>query len=127
MPFYFKDLRDDKYIIFRAYLQDLSQEVQPEWSEHKYLGRSEPVYSYNSTKRSINFTFKVHAQSKPELQVIYEKLNYLQSLAYPRYQNDAIGRMRMMPPLMSLRIGDLFGNMQRNLAGFLEGLTYTWE
>ena len=35
--------------------------------------------------------------------------------------------MRMMPPLMSLRIGDLFGNMNRNLAGFIEGLTYTWE
>ena len=129
MPFYFKDLRDDKYIIFRAYLQDMSQEVQPEWSEHKYLGRSEPSYTYNSTKRAINFSFKVYAQSKPELQVIYTKLNYLQGLAYPRYHNDGsrFNRMRMMPPLMALRIGDLFGNMNRNLTGFIEGLTYTWD
>jgi len=127
MPFYFKDLRDNKYIIFRAYLEDINQELQPEWSEHIYLGRSEPAYVYSRTRRIINFAFKVHANTKPELQLIYEKLNYLQSLTYPRYHEDNAARLRMVPPLMSLRLGDLFGNKHRNLGGFLEALSYNWE
>ncbi len=127
MPFYFKDLRDNKYIIFRAYLEDVNQELQPEWTEHTYLGRSEPAYVYSRTRRILNFAFKVHANTEDELQLIYEKLNYLTSLTYPRYHQDNAARMRMMPPIMSLRIGDLFGNANRNLGGFLEALSYNWE
>ena len=120
LPFYFKDLRDNKYIIFRGYLEDMNQDIQPEWAEHTYLGRSEPAYVYSKTRRNLNFSFKVFANTQPELELIYEKLNYLQSLTYPRYHQDNAARMRMMPPLASLRIGDLFGNNNKNLSGFIE-------
>ena len=127
LPFYFKDLRDNKYIIFRGYLEDINQDIQPEWAEHTYLGRSEPAYVYSKTRRGLNFSFKVFANTKAELELIYEKLNYLQSLTYPRYHQDNAARMRMMPPLASLRIGDLFGNNNRNLGGFIESLSYNWS
>ena len=126
LPFYFKDLRDNKYIIFRGYLSGMTQEVSPDWTEHSYLGRSESVYVYGKAKRTINFTFKVMATSKVEVSAIYEKLNYLTSLAYPRYHSDDAFKNRMMPPLCSLRIGELFGNDTKNLQGFLSGLSFNW-
>ena len=126
LPFYFKDLRDDKYIIFRGYLSGMTQNVSPDWTEHSYLGRSESTYVYSKAKRNINFTFKVYATSKPELQLIYEKLNMLTKLAYPRYKTDSQEKNRMMAPLCSLRIGELFGNSSKNVAGFIDSLNFNW-
>ena len=126
LPFYFKDLRDNKYIIFRGYLSGMTQNVSPDWTEHSYLGRSESTYVYSKAKRNINFTFKVYATSKPELQLIYEKLNMLTKLAYPRYKTDSQEKNRMMAPLCSLRIGELFGNSSKNVAGFIDSLNFNW-
>ncbi len=126
LPFYFKDLRDNKYIIFRGYLSGMTQDVQPSWTETSYLGRSENAYIYGNTKRTINFTFKVFATTKPELQLIYEKLNQLTKLTYPRYKDASGLKNRMMAPLCSLRIGELFGNNNRNVTGFVDSLSFNW-
>ena len=104
----------------------MTQEVQPEWTEHQYLGRSESTYVYGRAKRTINFTFKTLATSKTEVSIIYEKLNHLTSLAYPRYKTDNIHKNRMIAPLTSLRIGELFGNNNKNLQGFIDGLSFNW-
>ena len=128
LPFYFKDLRDNKYIIFRGYLSGITQQISPEWTEHSYLGRSESTYVYSKAKRDINFTFKVYATTKPELQLIYEKLNMLTHLAYPLYKpgGGLEEKNRMMPPMCSLRIGELFGNSSKNVTGFLNSLNFSW-
>ena len=49
-------------------------------------------------------------------------------MAYPRYKagNSINEKNRMMPPLCSLRIGELFGNDSKNLLGFLDGLSFNW-
>ena len=44
-PFYFKDLRDNSYIFFRAFLEGITEEIAPSWAEHNYMGRSEPTYN----------------------------------------------------------------------------------
>ena len=128
LPFYFKDLRDNKYIIFRGYLSGIGQQVSPEWTPHSYLGRSEEVHVYSKAKRDINFTFKVYATTKPELQLIYEKLNQLTSMAYPQYREDIPSlKNRMKPPMCSLRIGELFGNDSiQGVTGFLNSLNFNW-
>ena len=32
----------------------------------------------------------------------------------------------MMPPMCSLRIGELFGNSSKNVTGFLNSLNFSW-
>ena len=32
----------------------------------------------------------------------------------------------MMPPMCSLRIGELFGNNSKNVTGFIESLNFVW-
>ena len=127
MPFYFKDLRDNKYIFFRAFIEGLSENISPGYNPTQYIGRSEPVYTYGSTEREISMTLKLFAQTKSELGKIYEKMNKLTSLCYPEYFEDkgvSYGN-RMKAPLTKLRIGELFGNTNSELQGYIKSLSYS--
>jgi len=142
MPFYFKDLRDNTYIFFRAYLEGLSENVMPSWASETYIGRSEPVYIYERAERDIAFTLKLFAQSKDELNMIYKKLNKLTSLCYPQYKEDdnfvvgkaangngqliSLKKTRMKPPLVQFRMGELFGNSTKGMLGFIKSISYTY-
>ena len=136
LKMYFKDLRDNTYIFFRGYLDGLNENLNPEWITHNYIGRSEPVYTYNRTERNINFTLTLFAHTYDEFIAIYKKMNRLTSLCYPEYHMDNVGALsgksRMKPPLTKLVIGDYFGSMDASssdpyseLSGFLKTLTYT--
>ena len=134
MPFYFKDLRDNSYIVFRAYIEALTENISPTWTPENYIGRSEPVYVYERAEREISFTLKIFAQSETELDMIYKKLNRLTSLCYPQYKEDTQfgGKTRMKPPLSRLRIGELFGNTDiasesnRQMLGFIKSVSYSY-
>ena len=139
MPFYFKDMRDGAYIFFRAYLEGLSENISPQYNPTQYIGRSEPVYTYGSTEREIQFTLKLVAQTKDELSMIYKKMNRLTSMCYPEYYQDtfSVGEdenkkpimrsygNRMKPPLTKLRIGELYGNQKSELMGYIKSLSYS--
>ena len=128
MPFYFKDLRDDTYIFFRAYIEGLTENISPSWSETNYVGRREPVYVYERATRDISFNLKLAAQTRSELTSIYQKLNRLTSLAYPQYDNDNYlggNKVRMKPPLTKFRLGDLYGKTNDEMLGFIKSISYT--
>ena len=132
-PLYFKDLRNNSYIIFRGYVYGLSENVSPNWSETPYLGRSENIFSYENTNRNINFTLKLIAQTSKELLMIYKKLNRLTSLCYPEYKSDSVNfrgqsnRLRSKPPLTKFRLAELYGTKDNELHGFIKSLTYNYQ
>ena len=129
MPFYFKDLRDNTYIFFRAYIDGLTENISPSWASTNYLGRSEPVYVYERSERDISFNLKLFSQTESELTSIYQKINRLTSLCYPEYKKDivggTIGKQRMKPPLTKFRLGELFGSEHNEMLGFIKTLSYT--
>ena len=144
MPFFFKDLRNNTYLIFRGYLEGITDTPSPNWSEQTYIGRSESNWVYTGTSREISFNFKVAAQTAAELVSIYQKLNKLTGLTYPEYKPDQFlqtGKLinngqakpmfktRMKPPLARVRIGDLFGSpngpTKDGILGFIKNLSYT--
>ena len=57
------------------------------WDSYRYQGRGEEFFHYGGFSREIGFGFKVPAQSKEELSVMYKKLNYLQSTMAPNYSD----------------------------------------
>jgi len=127
MPFYFKDLRDSSYIFFRAYLDGITENISPSWSSTNYMGRSEPVYTYERAEREISMTLKLVAQTSEELVAIYKKMDRLTSLCYPEYDiNDDYGN-RMKPPLTLFRMGEMFGKKNDELMGFIKSVSYTVE
>ena len=134
LPFYFKDLRDDTYVIFRAYIDSLTENISPSWKSQDYIGRSEPVYSYEQTERNLSFNLKLYAQNVSELEMIYTKMNRLTSMCYPQYYPDddalvnSIAQIRQKSPLTRFRIGDIFGGSggdSNMMLGFLKSITYT--
>ena len=136
MPFYFKDLRDNSYIVFRAYLEGISENLSPSWTPQNYIGRSEPVYIYERSERDVSFNLKLYAQTPHELDAIYRKLNRLTSLCYPQYHKDTKlqNKERMKPPLTKFRMGELYGSqLGGEVTGFIKTISYsypdsgTWE
>ena len=129
MPFYFVDLRDNAYIIFRAYISGLTENIAPEWSPTEYIGRSEPVYTYKGSSRDISFTLKLFAFTSDELEAIYRKINRLNTLCYPEYREDEKlnSKVRMKAPLTKFRMGELYGSQKGgSLTGYIKSLNYTY-
>ena len=125
IKFKFKDIYNNKFIVFRAILSGISDAITPEWSGTKYLGRPDQVYVYSGTERKVSFNFEIYPKTKQEFPVLMEKLNYLIGLCYPSFTSDN----RMVAPFINLTLGDMF----KDTPGFLDSLsvdvddTGTWE
>jgi|TARA_B100000900_G_scaffold249595_1_gene212492 hypothetical protein len=130
VKFAFETINNDKTdtttaTFFRAFLTGYSDSHNAEWSPSRYTGRGENFYTYQGFDRTVNFNFKVAAQSKQEMKFIYKKLNYLLSTLHPDY--NTAGFMR--GNITKLTIGDLFVRTP----GILESLQlsvddqYAWE
>ena len=127
LPFYFKDLRDNTYVFLRGYLSGITENISPSWASENYIGRSEPVYIYERAEREISFTLKIFATTKDELPMIYKKMNRLTSMCYPEYVEDTLldNKLRMKPPLVKFRMGEMYGSENKELTGWLKSISYT--
>ena len=110
IPFRFKDVNSGNYIVFT-----------PEYSPERYIGRPDSVYVYQGTQREISFTFDIYPKSKEELEVLWEKINYLSGLTYPALDDINGGGQAMIAPFCELTIGDMYNDTP----GYISGLTHT--
>ena len=92
---------NDNVITFRAFLGQLQDSFQADWSAYQYNGRAESFYNYNSFNRGISFSFQLAAQTRAEMKPLYRKLNYLVAQTAPEYSN-----RRMRGVFQRLTIGD---------------------
>ena len=74
-----------KYMHFRAFIDSFSDNYNAEWNSINYMGRAEKFYKYKGFDRTINMSFTVVAQSRPEITAMYDKLNFLASSLAPEY------------------------------------------
>ena len=111
--------KDKTFVHFRAIFDGaINDNMSANWDSFKYLGRAEEFYNYTGFSRDISFGFTVVAQSKPELSLMYQKLNYLQSSLTPNY-NSTDGFMR--GNIHQLTIGGYFYEQP----GVITTLNYT--
>jgi len=110
---------NQKYLIFRAILDGISDAVTPEYGEERYVGRPDKVYVYQGADRIISFNFSIYPKTKQELPILIEKMEYLISLCYPTYTDQNF----MKTPFIELTMGDMF----KDTPGILTGLTVTVE
>ena len=114
------------FVHFRAYFKGgIQDNMSAQWNAFKYLGRGEEFYNYTGFTREVAFGFQVVAQSKEELSIMYQKLNYLQSTLAPNYSNQGF----MRGNIHQLTIGGYFYEQP----GVITSLGYslpedsTWE
>ena len=122
IKFKFKDIVNNKFIIFRAALSGISEALSPEWSSERYIGRPDSVHVYQGVERSMSFEFMVVPHTRQELPILWEKMNYLVGLTYPTWKS--IGPYnRMEAPFINLTIGDMYNSVP----GYLSSLSITVE
>jgi len=120
IKFRFYDIVNNKYIIFRAILDGISDSISTDYGEEKFIGRPDKLYVYQGADRSVSFNFKVYPKTKQEFPVLLEKMNYLVGLCYPSYTKE---NERMITPFIKLTIGDMF----KDAPGVMDSLTVTVE
>ena len=119
IKFRFYDVVNGKYIIFRAILSGVSDQITTDYHEEKYIGRPDKLYTYRGADRNISFNFKVYPKTKQEVPILMEKLNYLVGLCYPTVGNQG----RMKSPFIQLTLGDMIAAQP----GILRGISVTVE
>lgn len=124
IPFIFNIYSPDnivgKYLHFRAYLDNFSDNYTGQWNSTQYLGRGENFYTYGGFDRKVNFSFKAAAMSRAELVPLYQKLNILAGSTAPAY--DDLGRF-MKGTLTNITLGDYL----QNQSGFVNSIGFTWQ
>ena len=119
IKFRFKDVVNNKFLIFRAILDGISDSITPEYGEERYIGRPDKVYVYQGADRTVSFNFSIYPKTKQELPILMEKLNYLVGLCYPSYTENEL----MISPFIELTLGDMFVDA----SGLLTSLAITVE
>ena len=117
-----RDLREGTLLYFRGYVTSITENVNPSWSPTNYIGRSEPVYNYERAERDLSFNLRVYPQNAKHEATIYQNLNHLTSMAYPKYLDDGFSRMK--PPFTELYMAHI-GTKKEGQFGFIKSLSYT--
>lgn len=128
MPFTFKDLRRKGVVFFRAFLKSgLNEAFNPEWNEERYFGRVDAIPTYQGTTRTINVSFDMVAWSPKDLPLMYKKIQALQAMVYPLYDDQGFYKTG---PIIRMRIGDLFAGRNSDgngLGGYITALDFSYD
>lgn len=133
VPLCFTDLRPivgtDKLrsVYFRPFITNLNESFSPNWNKAQYFGRTDAVASYQSTDRSVTLGFELHAFRPQDVEIIYQKLNWLASMTYPSYDKHL---MYSSGPVVRLRVGDVINGgagLNKGLPGIIEGLSFDYS
>jgi hypothetical protein len=117
-----------KYMHFRAFIDSFSDAYDADWKSLNYMGRAEKLYKYNGFDRKISMGFTVVAQSKDEINVMYDKLNFLASSLAPEYI-DSLTSGYMAGNIAYITLGDYIVDQP----GIITSLTFdipeesSWE
>ena len=119
-PFYFQDLRTNEIIAFHAFLSGITDDYSPSYNATGGYGRMDKVQIYESTERSISFSFHVISTNENDFDSMWYSVNKLVTMVYPQWSGGTVmqsadDKKFVMPfsqipaasPMIRLRIGDL--------------------
>jgi len=90
-----------------AFISSIKENVKPEFTEQKYIGRTERFITYAGAKRSVQLQFNIVALTSSELDHMWARINYLTGLAFPK---GVTSSGFMTPPLFRITIGQIYEN-----------------
>ena len=125
IPFEFQVLNPSnpntpKYVYFRAYLDSFNDNYNGTWNSTKYIGRGEPLYNYDGFGRTIDFSFKIAAETRKDLLPLYKKINYIAGTTAPSYDTD---QTFMRGVITRVTIGDYLVQTP----GFFTNISLSWN
>jgi hypothetical protein len=123
MPFYMHDLRTNEVLSMHAFLDNISDSFQPDYTSATGYGRIDDVKHYIKTTRSINLGFTLYATSEEDFDFMWYQINKIVSMVYPQWSQGVpaqtgdlksvkgfkypFTQMPTASPLIRLRVGDV--------------------
>ena len=131
VPITFKKYGNKTIIPFVGAISGISEDIQPEWSNFKYVGSPFKTYRYGGVERSIKFNLKLYYMGYDGKKAMVKKVNYLKSLAFPDNtiseitygNNQQSNQYAFSPNLITFSIGDLY----KNMFGYVESLSFSLD
>lgn len=116
-----EDVGNKKVIYLRPTFDDISEDIQVNQGDFFYIGRTEPFPNYENTTRSITMNFKMYSDTPNEFLMMWKKMNFLNSLAYPTSAGETFRDIKN--PLIRFTVGDIF----KRLGGYLNTINYSYS
>ena len=117
VKFIFHDVNTNEKFKFRAYIENVSENFNPEWQPVKILGRADSPYIYQGFERNVQISFKVAALSRGDLMLMWDQLERLARTTIPKYSNT----YKMVGPLIKFTLGNWF----QDTPAYIKSLGYT--
>jgi len=116
----------NKYVEFPGALQSFDDSFTANFQGTPVYGRMDDIISYQSTKRSINFSFDLMAASDLEAIENLRKVSTLQSFLYPSYEGGPESSVTTIqaPPLLRISFTNLIRSTSsmKGLLGYLSNV-----
>ncbi len=87
MPFYLHDLRTNEILAFHAFIDNITDNFNPEYTSSSGYGRIDDVKHYVKTTRNITTTFSIIAQNSTDHDLMWYQINKLVSMVYPQWSD----------------------------------------
>jgi hypothetical protein len=112
----FYHIPSGKSVKFKAMITDFDDKYASSWKDKNVYGRSDPIVSYECTKREISLSWDVAAASLEEAKTNLEKSSLLLSMLYPAYSggDSANASTIASSPLFRLKFANLIQNVGGN-------------
>jgi len=87
---------------------DIADKFLNNWQSYSSFGRTQKNYIYSETDRSFPLKLFEFAYSKEDLEVLYEKINYLAKANYPKIKDNNVDNTVIRGTVIYVTIGNLF-------------------
>jgi len=117
---------DVKYVDFKAFVTDYSDNFSSNWNSEEVYGRNDPIYTFQGTTRSITLGWTVPAGSVFEAKQNLAKASKMMRFLYPSYSTEGNASTLTKPPLLRMRFTNLIKKDDiQGLLGKVNGFSFS--
>jgi len=101
-------------VLFKAFITTFNETYTPNFNPTEVFGRTDPIYQYKNTSRSITLAWKIPAASEGEAYENLGKVQKLISFLYPSYTDADNALTISQSPLIRMKVMNLVSNNKDN-------------
>ena len=115
----FQSALTSKTTAFKAFISSFNESYNSNWNAEEVYGRTDPIYMFRNTTRSITLGLLLPAATEGEAQENLIKLQHLIKMLYPAYSEVQGAQTIAQSPLIRLKMINMT-NQYKSMVG-LEG------
>jgi hypothetical protein len=120
----------DNLVLPTSFTGEISETINAEWSDHKYVGSPFKNYRYQGVSRELKVSFNVYWLTDTQQSIMQKKLNRLRSFAFPDTNlatitlgtNTKVTPLVFSPNILKFSLGDYYKNLNVIVSNVIMGI-----